>query len=359
MKHKIAAIFTSLALVSLFALAGQSQVHAAGSTSFSALAKITNQALNDAHASDVGEVCVTVDALGTHTSTQSRSGPPMNYSGNQGDRWIYKEMFELEMFNYRYLYWDGSIWLDSFYFNENSDESEANSEDSWNRYDSEYSVMFQEAQKSRDGYTCKFSELSRIQIVGQNPSPTYKGQIGDVHIKVDSKYNDAKLRYIWNGSKWIADLWNTYRLARAAAIRTKAGEYCIYGANKDISTSFYETPPKSYKGVKGDLWIVLDATSGNKIYEFFWSGKVWVPNSPEGTLPRSLMKINDAAQFKARNSATGEVCYVGTLKGTQTFSAKLPKSYKGKVNDSWTVMDKKGESNSVVYFWTGKSWVLN
>ena len=359
MKHKIAAIFTSLALVSSFAIAGQSQVQAAGSTSFSALAKIANQALNDAHASDVGEVCVTVDALGTHTGTKSKSRPPMNYSGARGDRWIYIERFELEMFNYRYFYWDGSIWLDGFGYDENGDESEANSQDSWNRYDSEYSVMFQEAQKSRDGYTCKFSELSRIQIVGQNPSPTYKGQIGDVYIKVDSKFNDAKLGYIWNGSKWIANLENTYTLARAAAIRTKAGEYCIYGANKDISTSFYEIPPKSYKGVKGDLWITMDATSGNSMNKFFWSGKVWVPNTPEGTIFYQLQKINDAAQFKARNSATGEVCYVGTLKGTQTFSAKLPKSYKGKVNDSWTVMDKKGENNSVVYFWTGKSWVLN
>ena len=155
----------------------------------------------------------------------------------------------------------------------------------------------------------------------------------------------------------MANLENSYTLARAAATRTKAGEYCIYGANKDISTSFYATPPKSYKGVKGDLWITMDETYRTTKNMLFWSGKAWVPNNAEGF--EQLQEINDAAQLKARNSATGEVCYVGTLKGTQTFSAKLPKSYKGKVNDSWTVMDKKGENNSVVYFWTGKSWVLN
>ena len=112
MKHKIAAIFTSLALVSSFFIAGQSQVQAAGSTSFSALAKIASQAINDAHDSDVGEVCVTVDALGTHTGTKSKSFPPMNYLGARGDRWIYIERFEIEMFQYKYLYWDGSIWLE-------------------------------------------------------------------------------------------------------------------------------------------------------------------------------------------------------------------------------------------------------
>ena len=357
MKHKIAAIFTSLAVVSSFAIAGQSQAQAAGSTSFSALTKITNQALNDAHASDVGEVCVTVDALGTHTGTKSRSRPPINYSGNQGDRWIYMERFELEMFNYRYLYWDGSIWLDGFGYDENGDESEANSQDSWSRYDSEYSVMFQEAQKSRNGYTCKFSELSRIQIVGQNPSPTYKGQIGDVYIKVDSKFDDAKLGYIWNGSKWIANLENTYTLARAAAIRTKAGEYCIYGKNKDVFSSYYSTPPSDYKGVKGDLWIVADKATREAYSTDHWNGKSWIGVDSDEF--ETLRKINDAAQFKARNSATGEVCYAGTVKSTQTFSANMPKSYKGKVNDSWLVMDKKGEKNTIFYYWNGKSWVLN
>ena len=357
MKHKIAAIFTSLALVSSFAIAGQSQVQAAGSTSFSALAKIASQAINDAHDSDVGEVCVTVDALGTHTGSKSKSLPPMNYSGARGDRWIYIERFEIEMFQYKYLYWDGSIWLDASGVDENGDESEANSEELWNQYHSDHSAMVEGAKKSQNGYKCKFSELSRVEIIGQNPSPTYKGQIGDVFIKIDSKYNDAELGYLWNGSKWVANLENSYTLARAAATRTKTGEYCIYGANKDISTSFYATPPKSYKGVKGDLWITMDETYRTTKNMLFWSGKAWVPNNAEGF--EQLQEINDAAQLKARNSATGEVCYAGTVKSTQTFSAKLPKSYKGKINDSWLVMDKKGEKNTIFYYWNGKSWVLN
>ena len=357
MKPIIKSCVATLILAFPLTLAGHSQSYAAGSTSFSALAKITFQAINDAQASDVGEVCVTVDALGTHTGSKSKSSPPMNYSGSQGDRWIYIERFELEMFQYRYLYWDGSIWVDGSGYDENGDESEANNKDSWDRYHSDHSAMVEGAKKSQNGYKCKFSELSRIEIIGQNPSPAYKGQIGDVHINLDSKYNDAELGSIWNGSKWVANLENPYTLAYAAATRTKAGEYCIYGANRDISTSFYATPPKSYKGVKGDLWVTMDETYRTTKDRFFWSGKVWVPNNAEGF--EQLKEINDAAQFKARNSAGGEVCYAGTSKGTQTFSAKLPKSYKGKVNDRWIVMDKKGEKSNIFYYWTGKSWVLN
>ena len=357
MKHKIAAIFTSLALVSSFAIAGQSPAQAAGSTSFSALAKITIKAQNDAHASEAGEVCVTVDSLGTHKSSMSKSLPPIDYSGDQGDRWIYMEPFELEMFQNKYLYWDGSIWLEWSSFDENGDESEVQNEDLWNQYHSDHSAMVEEAKKSRNGYICKFSELSRIEIVDQNPSPTYKGKIGDVFFKIDSKFDDVELGYIWNGSKWVANLENTYTLARVAAVKTKTGEYCVYGKNKDVFSSYYSTPPSDYKGVKGDLWIVADKATREAYSTDYWNGKSWIGVSAEEF--ETLREINDAVQFKARNSATGEVCYAGTVKSTQTFSASMPKSYKGKVNDRWLVMDKKGEKNTIFYYWNGKSWVLN
>ena len=357
MKLTLRSCATALILLMPISLMQLSESHAAASTSFSTLAKITVQAINDSHVSDVGEVCATVDGSGSHTSSTSKSLPPMDYSGNQGDRWIYMEPFEIEMFQYRYFYWDGVIWLDGSGVDENGDESEANSEELWNNYNSDFSALVEAAKKSQKGYKCKFLELSRIEIVGQDPSPSYKGQIGDVHIKIDSKFSDAELGYLWNGSKWIANLENTYTLAHAAATRTKSGEYCIYGKNKDVYSSYYSAPPVDYKGVKADLWIVADKTSGSEVGRFFWSGKAWVENNANGF--EQLKAINEAAQLKARSTSIGEVCYAGTNTSAQTFSSNLPKSYKGKVNDRWIVMDKKGEKSNIYYYWTGKSWILN
>jgi len=317
-----------------------SESQAASSLTYSALVKITNKAIDDARNDDVGQVCT----YGVHKRTTSFTNPPLDYMGEEGDLWILGELFELSYYNWIFLYWDGTEWVDA-------------SNDLWTAYDLNHDGMISGEQKTEKGLVCKFSNLTSTEVVGKNPMTSYIGEIGDLFIKIDSKYADAKFYFIWNGSKWIANLENPYTLAHAVALRTKVGEYCVYGKNKDVFSSYYSTPPGNYKGVKGDLWIVANKVTGEAYSTDYWNGKSWIGVSVEEV--ETLRKINDAAQFKARNSTSGEVCYAGTVKSTQTFSASMPKSYKGKVNDRWIVMDKKGEKNSIFYYWNGKSWVLN
>ena len=313
---------------------------AAGNLTYSALSEITNKAINDARKSDVGEIC----KYGLYTSTTSFSFPPENYTGGEGDLWIYGELFDFSIYNWTFLYWDGTTWVDY-------------SNDLWNAYNLNHDGMISGEQKTEKGLVCNVQNLTMTEVVGQEPKANHVGEIGDRFIKIDSKYPNAQLYYIWNGSKWVANLENPYTLAHAAAIKTKTGEYCIYGKNKDVFSSYYPVPPTSYKGVKGDLWIVAFKTTGREKDRHYWNGKSWIDQSASSS--EALQKINDAAQFKARNSASGEVCYAGTVKSAQTFSASMPKNYKGKINDSWLVMDKKGEKNTIFYYWNGKSWVLN
>ena len=355
MKHKIAAIFTSLALVSSFAIAGQCQVQAAAETSYSKLLAITDKAYDDALHNELGVVCEKSDGLGNHRATTTYSTPPEDYTGSAGDLWKLIEPIELTFTTNHYFYWDGVEWLNGAPDEEGSDE---NKNHRWNLYAGDYEVMVRDAQESDTGYQCVFSSLKRIEIIGKAPAVKYSGQIGDLYLKMDPKFVDANLGYIWNGIKWIASLNNPYTLAHSAAIRSKVGEYCTYGANKDISTSYYATPPKSYKGVKGDLWITMDETYGNLKGMYYWSGKVWVPNNAAGF--EQLQKINDAAQLKARSSAIGEVCHAGSNVTTQVITAKLPTKYKGKINDRWAYMDKNNTSMSIkMYYWNGKSWALD
>ena len=338
-----------------------SQSEAAGSPTFSSLNKITQQAMADAHASEAGEVCVNVDSFGVHTDITSLSMPPKDYSGNHGDLWLYLERFELSFYNYKFLYWDGSIWLDGTGLDENGDASEINSSASWNQYATDHMVMTQEAKESINGYQCKFSNLTSTEIVGRDPSAKHIGAVGDYYIKIDSKFRDARLYFAWSGTKWIGWLENPYTLAHAAALRTKEGEFCTYGKNKDVYSSFYSVPPANYKGVKGDLWIVADKITGEPVNaatnNYYWDGKSWIPDAAL-TGWESLKKLNDEAQFKARSSATGEICHAGTNTSTQVVSAKLPSNYKGKINDRWIYMDKVNATAFVsMYYWNGKSWI--
>jgi len=339
MKLTIRSWVTALALVVPLSLIQASESHAANSLTYSAIEDITNQAINDARKDSVGEVCT----YGLYKSTTSYSSPPSDYTGKQGDLWMFLERFELSFYNWNFLYWDGAEWID-------------NSEDVWIEYDLIHDDMISGEQKTEKGLICKFSNLTRTEVVGKSPMASYIGEIGDLFIKIDSKYLDAKLYYIWNGSKWIANLENPYTLAHAVATRTKTGEYCVYGKNKDVYSSYYSAPPTSYKGVKGDLWIVADKTTGRAVSKSYWDGKSWLKDGAPGSI--TLQNINDAVQYKARNSVTGEICYAGTNKSTQTFSAKLPMVYKGKVNDRWIVMHKDLTPTSY-HYWNGKSWILN
>ena len=340
MKLTIRSWATALVLVMPISLIHATESHAAGSLSYSALEQITNKATDSARKGNVGEVCT----YGGYQSTTSLSSPPENYTGSIGDLWIFGEPFELSFYNWKFLYWDGTIWEDE-------------SNDNWVDYSVIHDNAISNEQKTDKGLVCKFSNLTSTKVVGQEPKASHIGEIGDLFIKIDSKYPDAESYYIWNGSKWVANLENPYTLAHAVATRTKSGEYCVYGKNKDVYSSYYSAPPGSYKGVKGDLWIVADKTTGRAVSKHYWDGKSWLKDDALGA--DALRKLNDAVQFKARNTASGEICYSGTITSAQTFSSNLPKSYKGKANDRWIVMDKKGEKSNIYYYWTGKIWILN
>jgi hypothetical protein len=197
-----------------------------------------------------------------------------------------------------------------------------------------------------DHYGVNQADIVLYDEVHEAAAPSYSMEL--------AKYQDARMYFAWNGVKWIASLKNPYTLASAVASRTKAGNYCIYGANKDFSTSYYSVPPKSYKGVKGDLWVITDKTYGDFRSMYFWTGKVWVVSTSKEA--EALQKLNDDLQLKARASSKGEVCYSGSITSTQVFSTKVPGTYKGKVNDRWVVMDKKGVKANIYYYWDGKKW---
>ena len=322
------------------------QANAASDPSFSSLQKITNQATLDAWNSDEGEYCV----YQNYKSTVSYSRPPEIYSGSEGDLWVFIDDgttgFPGEQTNY---FWDSSSWIHAPMMDDASTQ--------FGVYAHQNDAIVRTAQKSEGGFQCVISGLLKLEFWGQEPPAKYSGMVGDLYINFDSKFHDAQLYFIWSGLKWIANRENPYTLAHAVATRTKDGEFCIYEKNRDVYSSYYSAPPSSYKGVKGDLWIVADKISGRAVSNSFWDGKSWLKDSAPGAIP--LKKINDAVQYKARNSATGEVCHAGTNVSTQTFNAKLPTAYKGKANDRWIVMDKKGDKSNIYYYWTGKSWVLN
>ena len=184
MKHKIAAIFSSLALVSSFAIAGQGQVHAAAETSYSKLLSITNKAYEEVLHTDLGVVCETSDGLGDHRDTTSYSDAPADYIGSAGDLWIVLEPFEFTLMK-RYFYWDGTEWLNG---DPDEEGSEENKNHRWNVYRVDHEVMVRDAQESTDGYQCRFSNFKRIEKIGKAPAATYSGQIGDFYVKVDTKF---------------------------------------------------------------------------------------------------------------------------------------------------------------------------
>jgi hypothetical protein len=349
MKPKFLTLSLPIALIASFALLGQNQAYAAAETSYSKLTAITVKARVAAFDSGIGEVCLTSDYIGDHRDTTSYSPAPIDYSGSDGDLWVYAE----SEFPYikHYFYWDGVEWLTGAPDEEGSEEGKLHS---WNLRAGDHGVMVREARESSSGYVCTFSNLKRIERIGQEPISNYVGEIGDIYVKIDSKYQDARMYFAWNGVKWIASLKNPYTLASAVASRTKAGNYCVYGANKDFSTSYYSVPPKSYKGVKGDLWVITDKTYGDFKSMYFWTGKVWVVSTSKEAEP--LQKLNDELQLKARASSKGEVCYSGSITSTQVFSTKVPTTYKGKVNDRWVVMDKAGVKANIYYYWDGKKW---
>jgi hypothetical protein len=339
MKLTIRSWVTALVLVMPLSLIHASESHAASSLTYSALEQITNKATDEAHKDSFGELCT----YGGHKSTTSLSLPPELYSGSEGDAWIYGEPFELSFYNWNFFYWDGTTWVDS-------------SNDLWASYNLNRNGMLRVAQETAAGLVCKISNLTRTEAVGKDPAINHLGEVGDLFIKIDLKYRDAEFYYIWNGSKWVANLENPYTMAHAVATRTKTGEYCVYGKNKDVYSSYYSAPPTSYIGVKGDLWVVADKTTGRAMSQSYWDGKSWLKDGAPGSI--TLQNINDAVQYKARNSVTGEICYAGTNKSTQTFSSKLPMVYKGKVNDRWIVMYKDLTPTSY-HYWNGKSWIVN